>query len=567
MSGRSQIRLGRASFTTLALLSSALWPLAAAAVQQPDGTVVPVIISNTGACTSGLNVQACLDDSEVSLGGTAATVGAVANATINQETFDPGCQLTFKVLSKGGSRYGHAFGWYPVRPGNVPPPLSDLNVFLTCADAQTPGTTKTLTLPAGVTKVGFFMASYSSTCGALSATGALQTEPLYTFYTERRFNGLDRAGMPIADVPLNAIRVLTWQSAAEPGSFYFGWEDDGKFTDNNFNDLVTRVGGISCSGGGGSCSTGLPGACAAGSMQCRAGMLTCVPDQTPVAETCNAVDDNCDGTVDEGSAICPPQKVCYRGNCVPSCTQSEFYPCPLTFECDAATGICVESSCKSVTCATGQLCRGGQCRGECEGIVCPYGQACRHGGCVDVCGSLKCDTGFTCLVQPPKGADVNPVGVCSNCPCKGCPTGTTCSNNACIPSDCAAVTCSPGTHCQGGNCIDSCVGAKCPVGSACTKGQCVMDPGMRPDAGMGTTPPGGPGGAGAGSDAARSADAGVGGAAGTTAPSPNLKNVGCGCRMSDGAGGAAWVLILLALAGARRRWRGRQAGRGLRRSQ
>ena len=34
----------------------------------PDGTIIPHISSTTGACTSGLNVQACLDDSEQMLG-------------------------------------------------------------------------------------------------------------------------------------------------------------------------------------------------------------------------------------------------------------------------------------------------------------------------------------------------------------------------------------------------------------------------------------------------------------------------------------------------------------------
>src|SRR5260370_4291673 len=206
----------------------------------------------------------------------AGKVGAVANATINQETFDPGCQLTFKVLSKGGSFYGHAFGWYRVRAGNVPPALADLNVFLTCADAQAPGTTKTLTLPPGVGKIGFFMASYggATTCGALAPNGTLTAEPLYTFYTERQFNGLDRAGKPIANVVLNVVRVLTWQSAAEPGSFYFGWEDDGRSADDNFNDLVTRVSGISCSGGGASLDTRGKAARRAGTIQWPADCTT-----------------------------------------------------------------------------------------------------------------------------------------------------------------------------------------------------------------------------------------------------------------------------------------------------
>jgi hypothetical protein len=52
---------------------------------------------------------------------------------------------------------------------------------------------------------------------------------------------------------------------------------------------------------GGWCSTGY-GACAAtGQMVCSGGAWTCnAVGQTPTAETCNGIDDNCDGQVDEG---------------------------------------------------------------------------------------------------------------------------------------------------------------------------------------------------------------------------------------------------------------------------
>src|SRR5262249_46720521 len=55
--------------------------------------------------------------------------------------------------------------------------------------------------------------------------------------------------------------------------------------------------------GGGTCSTGLPGVCDPGVMNClTGGMLQCVPKVRPdqLTEICNTLDDNCDGTVDEG---------------------------------------------------------------------------------------------------------------------------------------------------------------------------------------------------------------------------------------------------------------------------
>jgi hypothetical protein len=54
-------------------------------------------------------------------------------------------------------------------------------------------------------------------------------------------------------------------------------------------------------GGGGTCSTGQPGVCAAGTLECQSGGLVCVPNQSPSAEVCNGLDDDCDGTVDDGN--------------------------------------------------------------------------------------------------------------------------------------------------------------------------------------------------------------------------------------------------------------------------
>jgi hypothetical protein len=55
-------------------------------------------------------------------------------------------------------------------------------------------------------------------------------------------------------------------------------------------------------GGGVACSTGQQGVCAAGTRQCLGGVLACIRDVPPAAETCNGLDDDCDGTTDEGTA-------------------------------------------------------------------------------------------------------------------------------------------------------------------------------------------------------------------------------------------------------------------------
>jgi hypothetical protein len=55
-------------------------------------------------------------------------------------------------------------------------------------------------------------------------------------------------------------------------------------------------------GGGAACVTGLQGVCAAGTKACIGGALACLPNAQPSAETCNGVDDNCDGAIDEDGA-------------------------------------------------------------------------------------------------------------------------------------------------------------------------------------------------------------------------------------------------------------------------
>jgi hypothetical protein len=54
-------------------------------------------------------------------------------------------------------------------------------------------------------------------------------------------------------------------------------------------------------GGGASCMTGQLGVCATGTVTCQTGLLNCVPNAIGSAETCNGLDDNCDGAADEGN--------------------------------------------------------------------------------------------------------------------------------------------------------------------------------------------------------------------------------------------------------------------------
>jgi MYXO-CTERM domain-containing protein len=284
--------------------------------------------------------------------------------------------------------------------------------------------------------------------------------------------------------------------------------------------------------------------------------------QQPAEEKCNAIDDNCDGVIDEGNNLCPANFVCFRGNCVENCGRGEFI-CATGTTCEGDAGVCVDLRCQGVSCPAGQLCRGGMCEGECLNVKCPYGQACRHGGCVDVCSGLKCDDGFNCTVVYPTGAQ-EPVGVCTSCSCKGCGTGFTCVSDRCVPAACAMVTCSAGQHCEGGSCVDSCAGAMCPPYQKCSAGQCVpdgtgpTDAGTKPDSspppvtvgttfGVGTGPTGSGGTTG-------STGSGVGGSAGDGPAARKTNDSSCGCRVPGRPGGNATALLALLAFGALRRF-------------
>ena len=53
-------------------------------------------------------------------------------------------------------------------------------------------------------------------------------------------------------------------------------------------------------GGGAACDSPLFGPCKAGTTVCQSGQVVCVPNVQPVAEKCDNIDNNCDGTIDDG---------------------------------------------------------------------------------------------------------------------------------------------------------------------------------------------------------------------------------------------------------------------------
>lgn len=534
------------------LLAAAILALslpANAAVNQTGGGPIPV---ETGTSCNN-NASVCINVNEEAEGGD-GDIDAVETATISQETFNPLCELTFKVVARGAS-FKNTFGWYAIKRDDqgepVAPELNELHVFLGCGDAV--GTEKTLTLPKDVGEIGFFLANNGGACVATQEDPlgpTLTAQPDNLFFSQRAFNSDAK----------KLIHLLVWQGRANPNAFYFGWEDQNGGGDNDFEDLLTYVTGIQCASGGDPCEVeGAEGVCADGVMQCRDGALACVATQGESSEACNGLDDDCDGETDDGDDLCDKGEICVKGRCQPPCGTGEF-------RCDrgemCVQGVCLETACASKECDEGEVCQNGECVAACAGVVCPYGATCRGGVCVDVCEGVECDAGFACEVREGESGAV--VGVCSSCDCRGCGDGQSCVDHLCIENACKDQTCAEGTHCAGGECVDDCEGAKCPAGQICEAGGCVADP----DAGNGNGS-GGDGNGSGGDDGGIIIGPGQSGAGGSSNPNNNgqsgngnyIEAKGCSCETpgtsrSSSAALALFGLLLGARAARARRKRG-----------
>ena len=425
--------------TTFAL-ACAIASLAAPAVAQvhePNGLLVPI---NSAP--------------EIQLSALFAGRGEAINSTTDAHTtpslFSPLCGFTATfVLNQAGSHFGLA--WYNATGSR--PAASGLHVLVPAGSAV------------GTSFTGTSIRMDPAYAGGLIGFALVGGE---THYSESQWDTVCTSCTP----PAPWITALMYASTRTPNAYYVCFEDGntsatGWNNDGDFNDDVFFVTGVTCSGGGATCNTGMMGVCAAGVQQCSAGgALMCVPVVTASPEVCNGVDDDCDGMVDEGSGLCTMSGfVCDRGVCVHPCDAGEFR-CLGALVCDAH-GFCVDPACATTVCPTGQVCRGGTCRGPCDGVTCPHATVCRVDRCVDPCSGVTCAGGQVC-----------DAGVCRDpCSCVPCASGLTCATSGvCVDPACATTTCGAGMYCMAGTCVDGCAGVVCPPAQMCTSGACVPDP-------------------------------------------------------------------------------------------
>ncbi|APR78082.1 Hypothetical protein A7982_03429 [Minicystis rosea] len=513
----------QASSLTLSLSILLAATTASATVTEPNGLQVPID-------TSGNNGESQLY-TLFSNQGDAVDWQADAHTTPN--AFSPLCGFTATfVLNQAGSHFGLA--WYN-ETGTIPQ-TSDLHILVPANSAV------------GTTFNGTSIKNDPNYAGGLVGFALVGGE---THYTNPAYNRICSGCNPAGPW----ITALIYASKKTPNAYYIAFEDGGTTAsgwsnDGDFNDDVFFLTGITCSGGGQPCDTGKDGICNAGLTQCTANGVTCQQLSQPKTETCNGIDDDCNGAVDDG-ATCEAGFVCDKGTCVQSCAGGEF-GCPPNKVC-SKNGYCVDPACQDKTCNAGQVCVEGTCKAPCDDVVCPYPTVCRVGACVDPCAGVTCDAGQVC-----------DGGVCvTNCDCQPCSTGKACdsASGVCTDPACVGVSCDPGKHCAGGTCVDNCEGTACPSGQECMAGQCVESQGATSSSSSGLFGTGGggnnAGGAGgAGGNASGSGGAGTGGNASGSGGGNNGNASSCGCVVVGGGApeNAAWAALgLMGLAAMRRR--------------
>ena len=197
--------------------------------------------------------------------------------------------------------------------------------------------------------------------------------------------------------------------------------------DNIDDDCDGRVDEGSLAGTGGTCTQpglealGDTGACTFGTVACRFGVLTCVGYQGPSSETCNDLDDDCDGTADDGYDKQNDPRYC--GGCS---------PCAL----DNAVAGCSAGACTVAACRPGFVDQDRNPGNGCEYACTPSG--------AEVCDGRDndCDRQTDEGLVPPSnfcdadGACGGTQPTCAADPCSGvvawqCPYGASTEANSC----------------------------------------------------------------------------------------------------------------------------------------
>jgi hypothetical protein len=503
---------------------------AGAQVVEPNGVSVP----GPSSQMNEMPLQSYFD-------GVGEGIEAVTDAAFEPGSFSPLCDFdaTF-VLGQSQGQAG--IGWYNVPASDTAAiPFSDVHVLITPT-----APVGTMISAADIRSDPAYAGGFIGFALYKEFRNGNQIVPTVIYYSEYQRN----AFCTNCTMPDYWKMALVYRSTLDTSTYYLAFEDwEGadattwQGNDGDFNDKVFRLHGISCAGGGLPCTIeGKVGRCAAGLTECQTvsgGPPICKQIVEEKPETCDDVDNDCNGEIDDGD-LCDENQICLRGTCVGRCDTGEFQ-CPPGLTCD--NGYCVDPDCAGIECPAGQVCRAGECIDSCSGIVCPVGQDCIDGRCIAACAGVECPAGSVC----DRGVCV---GLCS---CTGCPAGKECGpDGVCVAPGCEDVSCPAGETCVDGDCVDVCEPAVCPGGAPCANGMCGEPTGTGGTSGSGGSSPGGSGGSviqggsgngggSAGVVISGSGGSGPGGDDDGELGKPPRGDPGCACGAAPLRGGAGFV--------------------------
>jgi hypothetical protein len=219
------------------------------------------------------------------------------------------------------------------------------------------------------------------------------------------------------------------------------------------------------------------GQCKQGKVACVGGRKVCGGEAGPQLETCDCLDNDCDGKIDEDSAaspVCPGGSACVMCQCALGCAPTAEFAaqCPQgkAAVVDDKGCFCVGEQCKQSDCQSQTIKVNDeiQCAPKSDLVGSCF---CKNNGCTFRCSGVECTQGLIC--DPTDGRCKQKSCLLPQFPCSQATRCSLLDNEwQCVEDPCASSNCDKEQVCRDGKCYDSCAKVECSATSQCKDGTC-----------------------------------------------------------------------------------------------